>query len=91
MSRRCSTGLEFLYQEEGRYAEAEPLYKRALAIREKALGPDHPDYFLVAQSLNKLAAFYGHQGRYAEAEPLYKRALAIFEKPWSRSPDGSPA
>ncbi len=23
-------------------AKAEPLYKRALAIREKALGPDHP-------------------------------------------------
>ena len=28
---------------QGRYAEAEPLYKRALAIGEKALGPDHPD------------------------------------------------
>ena len=28
---------------QGRYAEAEPLYKRALAIQEKALGPDHPD------------------------------------------------
>ena len=37
---------------QGRYAEAEPLYKRSLAIREKALGPDHPD---VAQSLNNLA------------------------------------
>ena len=24
------------------YADAEPLYQRALAIREKALGPDHP-------------------------------------------------
>ena len=31
-----------LYQTQGRYAEAEPLYKRALAIYEKALGPDHP-------------------------------------------------
>ena len=28
---------------QGRYADAEPLYKRALAIDEKALGPDHPD------------------------------------------------
>ncbi len=27
-----------LYRVQGRYAEAEPLYQRALAIREKALG-----------------------------------------------------
>ena len=26
---------------QGRYAEAEPLYKRSLAIREKILGPEH--------------------------------------------------
>jgi tetratricopeptide (TPR) repeat protein len=26
----------------GRYAEAEPLYERALAIAEKVLGPEHP-------------------------------------------------
>ena len=32
-----------VYRAQGRYAEAEPLYKRALAIREKALGPEHPD------------------------------------------------
>jgi CHAT domain-containing protein/tetratricopeptide (TPR) repeat protein len=66
-----------LYRAQGRYAEAEPLCKRSLAITEKALGPDHPD---VAQSLNNLALLYRAQGRYAEAEPLYKRALAIFEK-----------
>ena len=56
---------------------AEPLYKRALAIYEKALGPDHPS---VAESLNSLAGFYHAQGSYAEAETLYRRALAIFEK-----------
>ena len=32
-----------LYKAQSRYAEAEPLHKRALAIVEKALGPDHPD------------------------------------------------
>ena len=35
-----------------RYAEAEPLIRRSLAIRENVLGPDHPD---VARSLNNLA------------------------------------
>ena len=31
-----------LYDAQGKYAEAEPLYKRALVIVEKALEPDHP-------------------------------------------------
>ncbi|MCK7482967.1 MAG: tetratricopeptide repeat protein [Candidatus Moduliflexus flocculans] len=47
----------------GRYAEAEPLFKRALAIREKAFGPDHPD---VAASLWDLALLAYERGRYAE-------------------------
>jgi tetratricopeptide (TPR) repeat protein len=55
----------------------QPLYKRALAIDEKALGPEHP---AVAIRLSNLATLYNDQGRYAEAEPLYKRALAISEK-----------
>lgn len=37
---------------QGKYAEAEPLYKRSHAIREKALGSEHPD---VAESLNNQA------------------------------------
>jgi CHAT domain-containing protein len=51
--------------------------KRALTVREKALGASHPD---VAQSLNNLAFLYDAQTRYADAEPLYRRALAIHEK-----------
>ena len=69
--------LAALYRAQGRYADAEPLYKRSLAIREKELGPDHPD---VAQTLNNLAELYRAQGRYADAGPLYKRSLAIWEK-----------
>jgi len=62
---------------QGRYSEAMPLAQRALAILEKALGPNHPS---VAVSLNNLAELYQAEGRYAEAEPLYKRSLAIREK-----------
>jgi tetratricopeptide (TPR) repeat protein len=69
--------LAALYDDQGRYADAEPLYKRALAVWEKALGPDHPD---VATALNNLAQLYKDQGSYEDAEPLYKRALAIREK-----------
>jgi Flp pilus assembly protein TadD len=53
---------------QGRYSQATPLAQRALGLREKALGPDHPD---VAQSLNNLALLYANQSRYADAELLY--------------------
>jgi tetratricopeptide (TPR) repeat protein len=59
---------------QGRSSEAIPLALRALTIREKALGPNHPD---VAVSLNNLAELYRAQGRYADAEALHKRALTI--------------
>src|SRR5437764_640743 len=62
---------------QARYAEAEPLYKRSLAIREKALGPDGQN---VAISIDNLAKLYRDQGRHADAEPLYKRSLALREK-----------
>jgi tetratricopeptide (TPR) repeat protein len=61
-----------LYRDLGRLAEAEPLYKRALEIRERTLPAGHPD---IAQSLNNLALLYQAQGRLAEAEPLYKTQL----------------
>ena len=58
-----------LYHAQGKYAEAEPHFKRALAIREKVLGAEHPK---VAGSLNNLAALYDAQGKYGEAEPLQR-------------------
>jgi tetratricopeptide (TPR) repeat protein len=63
--------------EQERYDEAEALYKRALAIREKALGPEHPD---VAMLLSDWATSYEAQGRSEDAELLYVRALSIREK-----------
>ena len=63
-----------LYENAGRYAEAEPLYRQALAIRKQALGEGHPDY---ATSLNDLAGLLYAQGDYPAARPLIERALAI--------------
>jgi len=68
--------LAMLYRSQGRYAEAEPLYKRAFAIWEKTLGPEHP---YTAQSLDNLAELHLAQGQYREAETLFKQALAIKE------------
>jgi tetratricopeptide (TPR) repeat protein len=58
------------------YSQARPLYERALAIREIALGPKHPD---TAASLSNLALLLHAQGDLAAARPLFERALAIKE------------
>lgn len=56
------------------WPKAEPLYKRSLAIREKAFGPDHPS---VATSLQNLAALYRVTKRNTEAGVLELRAAQI--------------
>jgi tetratricopeptide (TPR) repeat protein len=63
-----------VFQAQGKYSEAEGLYKRALVIREKVLGANHPD---VGQTLNNLALVYVAQAKYTEAAGLFERALAI--------------
>lgn len=68
--------------DQGHDEEAEPLYKRAMALMEKGKGLDSVE---VAPVLNNLAALYQRQGRFAEAEPLFKRALHVREKNLSRA------
>jgi tetratricopeptide (TPR) repeat protein len=60
-----------------KYPEAESLYRRALAIGEKAYGRNHLE---IASTLNDLAALHHAQGDAAKPEPLYKRVLAIKER-----------
>ncbi len=69
--------LASLYFSTGRYAQAEPLIRRALAIREEAQGKEHPN---VVSDLNSLAVLACAGGRLAEAESLHRRALALREK-----------
>ena len=69
--------LATVYNDTGRYEDAEPLLEEALSIHRRVLGADHPN---TAGSLNNLAALYRAQGRYAEAAPLYKEALEIVER-----------
>uniref|UniRef100_A0A1A8Q7P6 Kinesin light chain n=1 Tax=Nothobranchius pienaari TaxID=704102 RepID=A0A1A8Q7P6_9TELE len=68
--------LRTLHNLRGKYKEAEPLCKRALEIREKVLGKDHPD---VAKQLNNLALLCQNQGKYEEVEYYYMRALEIYQ------------
>ena len=40
---RSLNNLAEIYRAQVKYSEAEPLWKRALQIREQTLGSDHPD------------------------------------------------
>src|SRR3989338_597185 len=61
------SNLALRYCSQFQYEKAEPLFKRALALKEQAFGPDHPE---VAICLNHLAWMYFVQDGYSEAEPL---------------------
>src|SRR5712692_963022 len=75
-AKRLNAEVEQLY-EQARYGEAIPQAREALALREQALEPTHPD---VAQSLNNLALLLRATGDSTGARPLYERALRIREQ-----------
>ncbi len=75
--------LASLYHAQGKHTEAEPLYRRALAIWEKALGPEHPH---VAASLKNYARLLRETGRGAEATRMEARAEAIRAKHAEQNP-----
>jgi tetratricopeptide (TPR) repeat protein len=63
-----------VYDALGQYDEARRHHERALATRERTLGPDHLE---VAQVLDNLGAIPLEQRRWDEAEKHYARALDI--------------
>ncbi|KIN06734.1 hypothetical protein OIDMADRAFT_156216 [Oidiodendron maius Zn] len=65
-----------LYADQGKLAEAEKMYIRALRGKEEALGPDH---ISTLNTVNNLGLLYAGQGKLAEAEKMYIRALRGYE------------
>jgi tetratricopeptide (TPR) repeat protein len=70
---------------EGKYQEALPLAQRALELREKALGREHP---LVGDALLNLAVITRNLGKIEESKGFYLRAEAIYEKGGDESAKG---
>ena len=60
----------------------EPLCKRALEIREKIFGMDHPD---VGKQLTNLALLCLNQGKYDQVEEYYQRAIDIYTKSYGKN------
>jgi len=95
----CLLRLAHFYQYDDRladYSKSEQLYKRALEIKERNLGSDHPEVANALVSLGDLYLFMSnHSGGLSrffsnpagKREQVYMRALAIREK--SLGPDSS--
>ena len=63
-----------LYEAQGRQAQAVPLSKLALSIREKALGPSHRE---TISNMNDLARLYRATKQTSAAMELERRALSM--------------
>jgi tetratricopeptide (TPR) repeat protein len=62
---------------DGRYGEAEIVFRNALEIRERACGLEHPD---TLTSISLLGLVLAGQGKYKEAEAMHRLALQGHEK-----------
>ncbi len=66
-----------LYNFRGQPAKAEPLFERAVAIKQKALGGDNPE---VVATVGKMCHFYLKSGNYAKGDVLSNKILAYADK-----------
>ena len=73
-SRFSLNNLALLLNHASRASDAEPLYRRALAIDEKSYGPNHPSVALV---VTNLAGLLADEGRWNDAAALYARTTSI--------------
>ncbi len=74
---RLAAAAAVYLRERADYAASEALQTRALAMRERIFGAEHPE---VAASLNELGIVYTAQGNYDDANRCYLRAQAIVEE-----------
>ena len=66
--------MQFKYD---KYPEAEEFYRRVLAIRQQAYGPDDP---AMASTAGMLGRMYVNSGKLAEAEPLLGQEVELDTK-----------
>jgi tetratricopeptide (TPR) repeat protein len=70
--------LALLYDNQGQYDKACPLYIQCLKKRKSTLSENHPH---IISSMHNLAVLYDKQGKYIQALPLYKKCLERFKNP----------
>jgi serine/threonine-protein kinase len=68
---------DYVAQDSTRYAEAEALYRRGLAIQRQVFGDRH---MVFGHGMGNLAELLAKTGRYAEADSLLRGLLAMYEQ-----------
>jgi tetratricopeptide (TPR) repeat protein len=74
--------LALVYSESKRFADADDLFRRSLALTEETLGPSHPE---VGFCLGHHAQLLSRAGKPAESEVEYRRAIAAVEQSSGRN------
>jgi non-specific serine/threonine protein kinase/serine/threonine-protein kinase len=67
----------FLFKDQGRFAEAEALFREALERRRRVLGKDHP---ATLPSIYHMGGILEDQRKLAEAEAYYREALDKYRR-----------
>ncbi len=70
----CMEDLAGAYLDESPESDKERCFKKAIEIRQKLFGANHPN---LARSYGALAILYMDEGRFSEAVPLINKSLAI--------------
>jgi len=61
-------------RDQGKYLEAEQMYREVVEVRERVQGKEHPD---TLTSMNNLATVLSDQGKYLEAEQMYREVVGV--------------
>ncbi len=64
-------------RQQGKFVDAEPLYKQAIVVKEKNFGPLHHELISVLENYAKMLRAAGRDG---EADKMDHKARAIFAK-----------
>jgi tetratricopeptide (TPR) repeat protein len=62
---------------QGKYEEAEQIYRQTLELMEKVLGKEHPEAHAAMMNMGTVLL---KQGKYEEAEQTYRPTLVMMEK-----------
>jgi len=74
--------LALVQRDQGKYDEAEQMYREVVEVREKVLGKEHPD---TLTSMSYLAAVLIDQSQYEEAEKIQAVAVVGMLRIWGSS------
>src|SRR5271154_3522108 len=69
--------LATVLRDQGKYEQAEEMFRQALRLRETVLGKEHPD---ILTSMSNLAYVLSNRKRFSEANALYQRVLNGYGK-----------